>query len=110
MQAFVYEDEFDQIEFEGGLWVRIAKSMSYRNMKYLIKQFGMGNASTGKEEVSEVDIHEFNMALLLMNIKEWNLPDRYGDGCAPIDQEHIDSLNSKIATRLLEEIGNRNPF
>ena len=96
---FVYDDELDTIEL-GEEWVKIKKRMSYGDYQKLLSSYTKGGA---------MNIEEGNIALLLINIKEWSFKDRDGKP-APVSRENILRLVPDIAQKILDEIGRRNPL
>lgn len=107
MGHFVYADEVDRIEF-GEDWVDIQKQMSYGDQQKLVASY-MKIQTQLKRATPDIDldIEVGNITLLVINIKAWSFKDKSGE-VAKINAGSIRMLDSVTATKLAEEINQRN--
>jgi len=105
---FFISDELDQIDLGESYWVKIKKRMSYGAQQALMAHFVKIRQGAKDLEVNELDMAGGNIALLTINIKEWNLPGKDGK-VMPINKDSICRLSPDIAEKIIAEIGDRNP-
>lgn len=105
---FFIEDEVDRIELDKDYWVDIKRRMSYGDQQKLLSCFVKIQQGERDLQVNNLDIAGGNIALLEINIKEWNLPGKDGK-VMPINKDSIGKLEPKVAEKILAEIGKRNP-
>ena len=115
-QCFRYDSDIDQIDVGNGFRIGLKRKMSYGDHQkfstILIETGGeiATDEQTGQKRVIPTGegIEASDIALMLMNIKEWNLTDREGE-VAPIDEYHIKNLDPDIGAIISQEILQRNP-
>lgn len=113
MDFFVDNEAVDRIvlDKEKDIWVDIKARMSYGDQQKLVASYMQLDAMAKKgatvQSTLEVNLETGNLALLLINIKAWNLPGK-GNKVASINEATVKLLTIDVASRLVDEINLRN--
>ena len=115
-KCFRYDDDVEIIDVGDTFWVGLKGKMSYGDHQ----KFSMILIESGGEIITDEEtrqkkvmptsegIEASDIALMLMNIKEWSLTDNDGQ-VAPIDKAHIECLDPDIGAIISNDILLRNP-